>query len=362
MKRLAGLSVLALTLSATSGCSWIWGDEGYFRDRGSDYMHERRAAPMQLPEGQESRRLDPLLPIPDHVADVRSTGKFEVPRPEALLSSNQVSEFSLQTSGASRWLLAQRNPAESWPLVRQFLDDNGVKIAEERPQTGEFISEWQRTSELSSALGRQLNASNEAQVRLRVRVEPGVQRNTSEIFIVAVERAADSASQVDWPAGNTSDVGLLTQLLNSMESAGENGSVSLLAARDYDAPDRVNLSSDGSGNPVLRLDTDINRAWSSVGRALEKADVRVDDLNRSTGVYFINLSEAALEPEKPGFFGRVFGSGDSKEEIEARAERYQVRLAEVSGRVEITVQKDSNTLAPEEVSRRILDLIQNNLG
>ncbi|MEQ4505644.1 hypothetical protein, partial [Pseudomonas sp.] len=36
MKRLAGLSALALIISSTSGCGWLWGEDGYFRDRGSD--------------------------------------------------------------------------------------------------------------------------------------------------------------------------------------------------------------------------------------------------------------------------------------------------------------------------------------
>ena len=42
MKRLAGLSALALIISTTSGCGWLWGDEGYFRDRSTDYLDARQ--------------------------------------------------------------------------------------------------------------------------------------------------------------------------------------------------------------------------------------------------------------------------------------------------------------------------------
>ncbi|MDB6145928.1 MAG: putative lipoprotein, partial [Pseudomonas sp.] len=49
MKRLAGLSALALIISSTSGCGWLWGQDGYFRDRGSDYLEATQTAPMQLP-------------------------------------------------------------------------------------------------------------------------------------------------------------------------------------------------------------------------------------------------------------------------------------------------------------------------
>ena len=58
---------------------------------------------------------------------------------------------------------------------------------------------------------------------------------------------------------------------------------------------------------------------------------------------------------------RDFGQ-PSKEEIEARAERYQVRLTPVGDSVQVTVEKDLNTIAPADVSRRVLSLIQDNLG
>lgn len=68
MKRLAGLTALALVIGNTSGCGWLWGPEGYFRDRGTDYLGARETPPMQLPEGVHSKPLDPLLPIPLNVA------------------------------------------------------------------------------------------------------------------------------------------------------------------------------------------------------------------------------------------------------------------------------------------------------
>ncbi len=335
MKRLTGLSALALIIAGTSGCGWIYGENGYFRDRGSDYLEARQTAPMQIPANVDAKRIDPLLPVPQQVATTTDTGEFIVPRPQALAVASNTSDFSLQKSGESRWVVAQRVPAEVWPVARQFFADNGFQIAEERPQTGEFSTAWQRFDALSESMARRLSSrvsgvNPDAETRVRVRIEPGVQRNTSEIFVVSAEQG---------------------------------GSVSLLAARDFDAPNRVSLSEDGNGNPVLSLGADFDRAWSGVGRSLEMADVRIDDINRSLGVYYINLAERAQKPDdKPGFFGKVFGSEPSKEEIEARAERYQVRLSAVGDSVQVTVEKDLNTIAPADVARKVLDLIQENLG
>ncbi|MES2819680.1 MAG: outer membrane protein assembly factor BamC [Pseudomonadota bacterium] len=373
MKRLAGLSALALIISSTSGCGWIWGEDGYFRDRGSDYLNERQTAPMQLPPDVQAKRLDPLLPIPQRIADTTATTEgFEVPRPQALQTSAEAQEFSLQKSGESRWVVAQRTPAQVWPVARQFFEENGFRIADERPQTGEFSTAWQRFDELSTTMARRLSSrvagvEPDSETRVRVRIEPGVQRNTSEIFVVSAERPAGSSADIAFPSrtGNASlEAALLDEMLASLaRSAEQGGSVSLLAARDFDAPSRVSLAEDGNGNPVLNLGADFDRAWSGIGRALEAGDVRVDDLNRSLGVYYINLAEGAKTPDdEPGLLGRVFGSEPDKEEIDARAERYQVRLTTVGDSVQVSVEKDLNTLAPADVARRILDLIQENLG
>ena len=64
---------------------------------------------------------------------------------------------------------------------------------------------------------------------------------------------------------------------------------------------------------VLTLGEDLDRAWASVGRALEQGPWRVEDINRSLGLYYINLAEKADRPEnKPGFFSRMFGSEETK--------------------------------------------------
>jgi outer membrane protein assembly factor BamC len=371
MKRLVGLSALAVVISSTSGCGWLWGDDGYFRDRGNDYLEATQTAPMQLPPDiQTDKRLDPLLPIPRNVADDTNKSRdYEVPRPQPLQVAAEASDYTLQRTGDSRWIMAQRPPAEVWPVAHQFFEDNGFRIAEDRPQTGEFTTTWQHFDELSASMAQRLSGattSGDGETRVRVRIEPGVQRTSSEVYVVSVARPAGSTSEPDFPARSVNtglDSILVDQMLASMTRDSEKGgSISLLAARDFDAPSRVTLNEDGSGNPVLSVGADLDRAWSSVGRALERGEWRVEDINRSLGLYYINLAEKAGPDAKPGFFSRLFGSAPSKEEIEARAERYQVRLSQVGDSVQVTVEKNINTVAPAEVARRVLSVIQDNLG
>jgi outer membrane protein assembly factor BamC len=365
MKRLAGLSTLALTISATSGCGWLWGDDGYFRDRGSDYLQAQQVPRMQVPAGVELRPIDPLLPIPQQVPDSRATGEYEVPRPQRLLAAEDAGEFSLQTSEDARWLVSMRAPSQAWAPTRQFFTDNGFQIAEERPQTGELTTAWQTRDQLAPALVRNLGL-DKGEIRVRVRIEPGVQRDTSEISLVSVQRDADSTADVAWPDATVNaevDRVLLDELQASLNSSSaKGGSASLLAERAFDAPSRISLSEAGSGQPVLKLDTDFNRAWSSVGRALTASDILIEDLDRSLGVYYINLAEGAADPDdKPGFFSRLFGGAPDKEEIDARAERYQVRVTDVNGDVQVTLDKGLDTVAPNDVARHVLTMLKESL-
>ena len=366
MKRLAGLSTLALTISATSGCGWLWGEDGYFRDRGSDYLQAHQVAPIQVPDDVQLRPVEPLLPIPHEIADSRVVGEFEVPRPQRLVVAAEASEFSLQTSEDARWLVALRAPSQVWTAARQFFTDNGFQIAEDRPQTGEFTTAWQTRDQIAPALVRELGLQGD-ETRVRVRVEPGVQRNTSEIYLVSVQRPAGSAAEVSWPeraVNQELDRVLLDELQASLARSVEQGdSVSLLAERDFDAPSRVSLIEEAGSNPVLQLDTDFNRAWSSVGRALAGSDIRVDDLDRSQGIYYVNLAEGVEDPDdQPGFFSRLFGGGDSQEQIDARAQRYQVRVDATGDAVQVTLVEDVETPAPADVARRVLNMLKDNLG
>ncbi|TWI58619.1 Beta-barrel assembly machine subunit BamC [Pseudomonas duriflava] len=372
MKRLVEMSALAVIIGTTSGCGWLWGEHGYFRDRGNDYLDARQTAPMQVPSDVQAKPLDPLLPLPANVPDVQArSSSFEVPRPQSLPIQADTGDYSLQRSGSSRWALAQRQPAEVWPVAHQFFTDNGFIIAEERPQTGEFVTQWQPLTDLTTPLARSLSSSSGlepgSETRIRVRIEPGVSSNTSEIFVQNQTRRVGSTSEPEWSSRSKTspfDAALLNEMVTSLASADtQGGSVSLLAAGSYDTPERVAYSQDGNGNPMLTLSSDFDRAWSSIGRAIEGANIRVDDLDRSLGVYYINLAEGALKPDqsKPGFFGRLFGSQPSTEEQEARAERYQVRLTRVDDVVQVTLDKNINTVAPADVAETVLKKLQTSM-
>lgn len=79
MRKLLQLFVCMALVLASAGCST------YFRDRASDYRSAKEAAPLQFPDGQETRAIKPLYPIPPGPeAGIDPTKKFEAPKPKPL--------------------------------------------------------------------------------------------------------------------------------------------------------------------------------------------------------------------------------------------------------------------------------------
>ena len=56
--------LLPVVIVTLSGCGWLVGDEGYFRDRGDDYRNARSIPPMQVPEDSKSEAVSQLYVIP----------------------------------------------------------------------------------------------------------------------------------------------------------------------------------------------------------------------------------------------------------------------------------------------------------
>lgn len=366
---LGALSVVLL--GSLSGCGYIYGEDGFFRDRGSDYQAAQIEPRMTVPAGVESKPIGDLLPVPGQVAGRSENDKFQMPRPQAMVVSADASEFSLQQNGAIRWVHAQRSPADTWPLVRQFWNDYQVPVASESASLGEVQTGWitiepqtdnPLVRRIAPAIGEG-RSSRGQEHRFRMRVEPGVQNGSSEIFILHTSRS-QGGNRDEWP--ETSDNrnlerAVLAELESYLSQARTDGSTSLVAAQSSLGGQRATLDRDGAGNTVLNVQADFNRVWSAVGDALGRADILVTDLDRSSGVYYVDVEQSARSQEKrPGFFGRLFGRGKAPQE--AAEKPLQVRLTPVSNAVQVTVERGIETAADATEARDLLTRIRDNLN
>ncbi|MGY8812735.1 MAG: outer membrane protein assembly factor BamC [Pseudomonadales bacterium] len=368
------LSALTLgVLASLSGCGYMIGDEGYFRDRGSDYQDARVESRMTVPSDLQSKPIGDLLPVPGQLtAGPVSEDGFETPRPQPLLASADTSAFSMQQDGSRRWLLAQMPASEVWPLLERFWSDYQVPLAQSDRALSQFATEWvDFTKSANNPLVRRVMPTleegrrvDDEEQRFRVRLEPGVNSGSSEVKVLHQSRdIGDDDSE--WPS--RSDIsgferGLLAELetyLNQSIANQNGGQVSSLANI---GPTQTSLDQDGAGNTVLTLSTDFNRAWVEVGDSLARGDVLVTDFNRSSGVYYVDLDQTRSDKEEPGFFSGWFGGDDDEDEKVADENQIQVRLTPISNRVEVTVEAGIDKAADSTIAHDLLEKIQSNLN
>jgi outer membrane protein assembly factor BamC len=200
--------------------------------------------------------------------------------------------------------------------------------------------------------------------KFRVRVEPGIRTGSTEVYLEQKSLPIGAPVRVDalqW-TGVSDSPELEGVVLSKMayylgDRINESTSVSRLASNI--GGQKAELIPDRT-MPVLKYKLPFNRAWATVGDALENARISVEDLNRDNAIYYVFYRDD--EAETSGFFGRLF-SGKDKEKGDVKVEagdahRYQVLLSDKGDEVHVTVKKDEANLANALIAEKLLKIIK----
>lgn len=310
---IAGL-ILALT-----GCHLLRDDKGLFVDSRDDYLEAKAGQPLVVPENMGARHIEDTWPIPE-IAEQPAAKTFAhtVPRPK-LFVGRDLDAVRIQRLGSRSWIVSGDAPSQVWPQIKQFLGDNNVGIELEDPPKGVVQSAWLRAGEgddvvrqaIREGLGERDAARPEeersapAQAgdwldRVQLTVERGIRQGSSEVHVVHSRVNAVGEA----PAVTEVETQLIAKLADHLASAVSAGPVSMVG-RDIASEDKARIVEDEDGVPMLLLNVDFDRAWATIGQALERAEVEVTESNRDEGVYL-----ALIAPDgKSGFMARILPGG-----------------------------------------------------
>jgi outer membrane protein assembly factor BamC len=373
MRRLAVLGILLASATA-GGCGWLVGDEGVFRDRGDEYRKAQSIPPMKPPEGKRTEAVEELYAIPVERTDVLLGKEFEVPRPQPLVADPEQNVVRIQKLGEDQWILLDGAPGEVWPRVRAFLISNQIGIEREDAAAGALETGW---------LVFRDNA--ERRERYRFRVEQGVQRNSTEVYITQsgyTKPEGEERTPPEWADRSVDkerETFMLKELAGFLADTSQSGSVSLLA-QGISTTNKVYLVRDASGRPAIDLRLPFERAWASLGRALPRAEFRVRDLDRSAGIYYVTYEPGTRdegeaeasgegdgttprpEPEEKGFFSGMFDWWGDDEDNPAKGRDYRVEMREAEGGVTIGVVREDGSDFEEGEVEFLLSLVKAHLA
>lgn len=116
------------------------------------------------------------------------------------------------------------------------------------------------------------------------------------------------------------------------------------------------LERDGSGSQVLRMDTGFAYSWAVISEALAKTDLKVTDVNRSVGTWYLQLLTPQTRDDL-GWWSRLWG--DEPGMIE---KPYRLKLNRGRSGTYLSLLEDDDRLASDEQTSKVLSAIEKHLG
>ncbi len=338
------LSALALS---GAGCGYIFGDDGVFRDRSEDYKAAQELPPITVPEGMKSVPLREIYVIPPVEDKFLPQGEFEVPKPTPLSAGAGSDVVRIQKLGDASWALIGVAPGQVWPQVRNFMSASGMQVARADAQAGIMETNWLTVE------GENLSS------RFQFRIEQGVQRGTSELHVLQMSQAGGDKP---WP--ETSDdpaqaAEMLRAVSQFLADSADSAPVSMIAEQGISAGGRIAMLEGPDGSSYLQLDLPFDRAWASLGRALEEASFDITDRDRSTGTYYV-LFTGEAEAEEQGWWASLWNSDDDRPMV---GESFVINVQSISARA-VTIQlrpQDASTPFDNRDGQELLSMIKGNI-
>jgi outer membrane protein assembly factor BamC len=281
------------------GCGYIGGEKGVFRDRAEDYKKAPETPPITVPAGMDSAKLSEIYVIPPVEDKFLSQGKFEVPQPVPLAAGAGPEVVRIQKLGDESWILIGVAPGQVWPQVRNFMAASGMQIARADARAGIMESNWLTVE------GQPLAS------RFQFRMEQGVQRGTSELHVLQMHQ---KGSANEWPAASDDPAqaaSMQQAIAQFLADSTDSAPVSMIAEQGISAGGKITMQQAPEGYTYLRLELPFDRAWASLGRALEKSAFEITDRDRSSGIYYVRYVGMAAKQEQ-GWWASLWSSDDAQ--------------------------------------------------
>ncbi|QEY24451.1 outer membrane protein assembly factor BamC [Neisseria animalis] len=272
----------------------------------------------QLPAGSGSVRATDL--------DNRRnrTPAVQQPADQAVLQA--VKGVTLERDGSQRWLVVEgKSPAEIWPLLKVFWQENGFDIKSEEPAIGQMETEWAENRakipqdtlrRLFEKVGLGGIYSTGERDKFIIRVENG-KNNTTDIFFahkgmeeVYGDKNKDTTMWQPRPNDPNLEAAFLARFMQYLgvdaQQAEDALGKSVTPQKRATAGDLAKID----GNTLV-LSGSYERNWRRTALALDRIGLTVIGQNTERHAFLVQHAPAegeAVTNQKPGLFSRWFGS------------------------------------------------------
>jgi len=349
-----------------------------------DYKSAKRLPPLDVPPDLTKPSADNRYTLPDtsprgtatYSEYSRGRGTQNVASAGSVRVLPKQDGAQIMRDGSQRWLLVNGEPAQLWPVVKDFWQELGFIVNVEMPEAGIMETDWaeNRAKALPDAgwfrsfFGKMLDLaySTSERDKFRTRFERGSAAGTTEIYVShrGMEEIYTSAQQdkTEWqprPPDPNLEAEMLGRLMARL-GADEAQVKSQLATGGKRLPLRATLSKDSDGGRTLALEDQFDRAWRRVGLALDRVGFTVEDRDRSKGLYFVRYIDPQIDnkaADEKGWLSRLKFWGTSK----PKQERFRIEVKDNAQGCQVKVLNKDGAQENTETAGRILALLYDQL-
>ena len=301
---------LPLIFFVTS-CSIIGGPNGYFPEKKYDFLEEEIEADITIPSDLDSPDTENHYPVgdPSNLENV-----LEVPKPRQIFSSSGDSSVQLRRLGELMWIYIETLPSTSWPISKNYWDTSEYDVIKADPVSGEIDIDFSQSS------------------KLQMRVEHGIKEASTEVFLYKINKiSGDIESDPEFVQME------MEKMIDYYADSLSNFTGTSLAAQNLNEMKKAKIFTE-DGMTVISLDLNFDRAWSSVSKALNAAEIVTNDRDRSNGTFYVSFAE------KDDRRFRLFGGRSSNDNT-------QNNQFGQSSQFEITITQENNKSYVRAISK-----------
>jgi outer membrane protein assembly factor BamC len=291
MKKL--LTILFLTTS----CSYISGPEGLFPPIKNAFLKEKVEEDMLLPNDIDIIMIENHYPV--EIGETLSNDE-KVPKPRQIFASSGNSSVQLRRLGELMWIYVETLPSTSWPITKSYWNTSSYETISANPQSGEIIINFDEGSFLN------------------MKIEHGIKEASTEIFLTQIDK--NSNEIISNPELIQSE---LSSLVSYFADTVDQFTGTSLAAQNLNDLKKTRIFVE-NGRTVIELDLNFDRAWSSVTKAMDAAEIFANDKDRSNGIFYVNY----VEEDNRGFLSFLNPRKNEDKKVLSDDAQFEVKIIE----------------------------------
>ena len=212
------------------------------------------------------------------------------------------------------WIYIETLPSTSWPISKNYWDTSEYDVIKADPVSGEIDIDFSQSS------------------KLQMRVEHGIKEASTEVFLYKFNKISGDIESDPEFVHMEMDI-----MIDYYADSLSNFSGTSLAAQNLNEMKKAKIFTE-DGMTVISLDLNFDRAWSSVSKALNAAEIVTNDRDRSNGTFYVSFAEK----DERRF--RLFGGRSSNDNT-------QNNQFGQSSQFEITITQENNKSYVRAISK-----------